>query len=402
MPQSWRWPSLPTLLAAVLPAVAPFAATATAQDEPPPIPADVDPVRSASGLVTSTLGSGGGGPSPTAGDAVTVRYIGWLTDGRVFDRTAELGSARLLVSDVIEGLQEALVAMSVGDVVKVTVPPALAYGERGAPPAIPPDATLVYRIELLAIEAPPEFVVPGDDGVTRTPGGVTWRFVQRGDGKPCQPEQTFSLRYAVFDRDGRLLDGTFLHGGRIDGRADDMTLPFLTVLPLEMRVGDEIVARVPREAGFGDRPTPDDWGVIPDGETVWRLWLDGVYSPQPVPDFVALDPNRAMETESGVRFEVLRRGDGERPRRGEVVRCHYAGWLTDGTLFDTSYARGMPLEAAVGEMIPGFNVILSKMRPGAIWRVFLPAAMGYGEDGRPPKIPGGADLIYRIELLRDS
>lgn len=114
-------------------------------------------------MSTSTTPSGliieevvvGAGAEATAGQEVTVHYTGWLTDGQKFDSSKDrddpfvfpLGEGR-----VIKGWDEGVQGMKVGGTRKLTIPPALGYGARGAGSVIPPNATLVFEVELLATE----------------------------------------------------------------------------------------------------------------------------------------------------------------------------------------------------------------------------------------------------------
>jgi FKBP-type peptidyl-prolyl cis-trans isomerase len=114
----------------------------------------------ASGAQYEVLASGTG-KTPTATDTVSVNYKGTLIDGRVFDASANHGGpATFPLNGVIKGWTEVLQLMKEGDKWKVTLPPELAYGAQGAPPTIPPNAILIFEIELLKV-LPPGGAQPG-------------------------------------------------------------------------------------------------------------------------------------------------------------------------------------------------------------------------------------------------
>ncbi len=96
----------------------------------------------------------GTGASPKRGDTVTVHYSGWLTDGTKFDSSVDRDEPFAFVlgtGQVIQGWDQGVATMCVGDKARLTIPPELAYGEDGYPGAIPPKATLIFEVELLSI-----------------------------------------------------------------------------------------------------------------------------------------------------------------------------------------------------------------------------------------------------------
>jgi FKBP-type peptidyl-prolyl cis-trans isomerase len=96
----------------------------------------------------------GHGASPKKGDTVTVHYTGWLTDGAKFDSSVDRDDPFAFVlgcGQVIQGWDQGVASMKVGDKARLTIPPELAYGAGGYPGAIPPNATLIFEVELLSI-----------------------------------------------------------------------------------------------------------------------------------------------------------------------------------------------------------------------------------------------------------
>jgi FKBP-type peptidyl-prolyl cis-trans isomerase FkpA len=98
----------------------------------------------------------GTGAMPKAGDRVSVHYTGWLTDGSKFDSSVDRGQPFVFVlgrGQVIGGWDQGVATMKIGDKVRLTIPPELGYGARGAGGVIPPNATLIFEVELLGIGA---------------------------------------------------------------------------------------------------------------------------------------------------------------------------------------------------------------------------------------------------------
>ena len=96
----------------------------------------------------------GTGPTPKKGEMVSVHYTGWLTNGVKFDSSVDRGDPFEFVlgtGQVIAGWDQGVAAMKTGDKVRLTIPPELAYGASGYPGAIPPNATLIFEVELLSI-----------------------------------------------------------------------------------------------------------------------------------------------------------------------------------------------------------------------------------------------------------
>jgi len=104
-------------------------------------------------------------------------------------------------------------------------------------------------------------------------------------------------------------------------------------------------------------------------------------------------------TESGLQYEVLATGEGEKPTAQSTVRTHYHGTFINGEVFDSSYDRGQPAEFPVGGVIAGWTEALQMMTEGSKWRLYIPYNLAYGERGSQGAIPPYATLVFDVELL---
>ncbi len=102
---------------------------------------------------------------------------------------------------------------------------------------------------------------------------------------------------------------------------------------------------------------------------------------------------------SGLQYQVLREGNGKKPKATDSVKCHYEGFLIDGTVFDSSVQRGEPAVFGLQQVIAGWTEGLQLMQEGAKYRFFIPYRLAYGEGGAGQMIPPFATLIFDVELL---
>jgi FKBP-type peptidyl-prolyl cis-trans isomerase FklB len=105
-------------------------------------------------------------------------------------------------------------------------------------------------------------------------------------------------------------------------------------------------------------------------------------------------------TASGLQYEVLTEGTGSKPTAvTDNVTVNYKGALLDGTEFDNSYKRGQPATFSLNQVIPGWTEGLQLMSTGSKYRFWIPYNLAYGINGRGPSIPGGALLVFEVELM---
>jgi FKBP-type peptidyl-prolyl cis-trans isomerase FkpA len=107
----------------------------------------------------------------------------------------------------------------------------------------------------------------------------------------------------------------------------------------------------------------------------------------------------AQKTASGLIYTEIKAGTGAQPNATNIVKVHYVGTLIDGKEFDSSVKRGQPAEFPLGQVIPCWREGVSMMKVGGKAKLVCPSEIAYGDRGRPPIIPGGATLVFDVELL---
>ena len=106
-----------------------------------------------------------------------------------------------------------------------------------------------------------------------------------------------------------------------------------------------------------------------------------------------------VTTASGLQYQVLKEGNGKKPSAKDTVKCHYEGFLIDGTVFDSSVQRGEPATFPLQQVIAGWTEGLQLMQEGAKYRFYIPYRLAYGEGGAGAQIPPFAALIFDVELI---
>lgn len=105
------------------------------------------------------------------------------------------------------------------------------------------------------------------------------------------------------------------------------------------------------------------------------------------------------KTASGLAYKIIKEGTGKTPKPEDNVEVHYHGTLIDGTVFDSSKDRGTKVTFPLNRVIKGWTEGLQLIKEGGSVKLVIPAALAYGDAGAPPKIPGGATLVFDVELF---
>lgn len=111
------------------------------------------------------------------------------------------------------------------------------------------------------------------------------------------------------------------------------------------------------------------------------------------------DKPGVKELPEGIQYEVLKEGNGPQPLLTDKIKAHYRGALLDGKEFDSSFKRNQPFSAPLRSLIQGWQIAIPLMKTGSHWRLWIPSDLAYGDRGAGSDIPGGATLLFEVELL---
>ena len=309
------------------------------------------------------------------------------------------------MGQVIAGWDKGLIGMKVGEVRKLTVPFQMAYGENSLD-GIPPYSDLYFEVELVHAEKAME-----PDKFPASVDKLKWKDAAKGlkiydekvgTGKPATAGAVLKTHYT-----GWLLNG------RKFGSSKDLGKPLSVVMGagkmikgweqgLEgMREGGVRWFRVATSMGYGETA----YAMIPSNSTLlFRVELVSSEIDEELaatmdffPDTTALTFENGSE---GLRYAIIKPGEGEPARSGSAVKVHYTGWLVNGYKFDSSRDRGQPFAFPLGggRVIRGWELGVQGMLPGEKRILIVPPGLGYGSRAAGP-IPGGSTLIFAVEYL---
>ncbi|MCG2618056.1 FKBP-type peptidyl-prolyl cis-trans isomerase [Terrimonas sp. NA20] len=106
-----------------------------------------------------------------------------------------------------------------------------------------------------------------------------------------------------------------------------------------------------------------------------------------------------VELPEGIQYEILKDGTGKQPSIKDNIKAHYKGALLDGKEFDSSFKRNQPFSAPLTALIKGWQIAIPLMKEGSHWRLWIPSHLAYGDRGAGSDIPGGATLMFEVELI---
>jgi peptidylprolyl isomerase len=230
-------------------------------------------------------------------------------------------------------------------------------------------------------------------------GGLKYIDIKEGVGEPVQEGDRVELHYKGWLKEAQKpFENTYE-----SGRSIPLTLggdEFLRGVHMGvegMKPGGTRRLFIPSPLGYGPRGAGRE--VPPDTNLVMDVELIKVISRvERAPDF---DNSKATKTTTGLKYIDLKEGTGPAVKDGDTVKVHYTGWLAkNGKLFDSSLPRGVPFKVKVGTraVIKGWDEGLVGLKAGSKRRLYIPAQLGYGSEGRDA-IPPNADLLFDVEVV---
>ncbi|MCO5564326.1 hypothetical protein L7F22_017986 [Adiantum nelumboides] len=342
------------------------------------------------GLKKKLVKAGVGYFKPETGDEVSVHYIGTLEDGKEFDSSRDRGKPfvfKLGQDEVILGWDQGISTMRKGERAILTIPPVLAYGSAGSRPFVPPDATLVFDVELLSWASVRD--------VCRD-GGILKRIVKEGMGwaTPKDADEVI-VKYEARLDDGTIVAKTSDLGTQFYVR-DGHFCPAISKAIKTMKRGEVVSLSVKPQYAFGEKGS------------------SGSYQHSKVPPYSNLTINLELLTWKSVEIlvdnenvvkKILKAGEGyEKPNEGSVVSVKFVAKLVDGTIFENKGLTGEPFQFTVDadQVVLGLDVAVTKMKKGEIASITITPEYGFGavETKRDlAVVPPNSTLVYEVELV---
>lgn len=343
------------------------------------------------GLKKKLVKEGDGWDTPENGDEVQVHYTGTLLDGTKFDSSRDRGEPfkfTLGQGQVIKGWDQGIKTMKKGENAVFTIPPALAYGESGSPPTIPPNATLQFDVELLSWVSVKDICKDG---------GIFKKILTEGEKweNPKDLDEVF-VKY-----EAKLEDGTVV--SKSDGLEFTVEqgyfCPALSKAVKTMKKGEKVLLTVKPQYGFGDagKPASGDEGAVPPNATL-----------NIVLELVSWKTVSHVTDDKKVVKKILKEGEGyERPNEGAVVKLKLIGKLRDGTLFvkkghSDNEEDLFEFKTDEEQVIEGLDRAVLNMKKGEVALLTVDPEYAFGSSGSQQElatVPPNSTVYYEVELV---
>lgn len=229
------------------------------------------------------------------------------------------------------------------------------------------------------------------------PDGLIVEDVVIGEGDLAAPTDILSVNYTGFLEDGTVFDSSEGRGPFTFELGAGQVIPGWDRGIEGMRVGGKRNLTIPPDLAYGERGAGN---VIPPNATLgFEVELMGVFR---IPDGIwEYNESDVVTTPSGLQYVIIEEGTGELVEVNDRAFVHYDGFLTDGTMFDSSAMRAQPLSiiVGVGMVIRGWDEGLQGMRVGERRVLIIPAELGYGDRARGDLIPANSTLVFNVNVV---
>ncbi|KAJ0510860.1 putative peptidylprolyl isomerase [Helianthus annuus] len=341
------------------------------------------------GLMKKVVKEGDGYEGPINGDEVEVHYVGSLLDGTRFDSSYDREMPfkfKLGLGHVIQGWDDGIKTMKKGEKALFTIPPALAYGESGSPPTIPPNATLQFEIELISWTKVKDICKDGGILKTILSEGENWQTPKDSD--------EVLVKY-----EARLDDGTLVSKSEeVEFIVKDGCFcPALSKAVKTMKKGEKTLLAVKPQYAFGEKgrePAGGNECVVPPN-TALQITLE----------LVSWKTVSEVTTDNKVLKKILKEGEGyDRPNDGAVVQVKLIGKLQDGTMFFKKGYDEVPFEFKIDEeqVIDGLDRGVKTMKKGEVSLLTIHPEYAFGSTESHQEfatVPANSTVYYDVELI---
>ncbi|CAM6096235.1 unnamed protein product [Calypogeia fissa] len=342
------------------------------------------------GLKKLVVTSGSGWETPDTGDEVKVHYTGTLLDGTEFDssRGREPFTFTLGQGQVIKGWDKGIGTMKKGENAVFTIAPEFAYGEAGAPPSIPANATLKFDVELISWASVKDICKDG---------GIFKKVLKEGEKWETPKEfDEVTVKY-----EARLTDGTVVSKSEEGVEfvlRDGHYCPAISKAVKTMKKNEKVLLSVKPQYGFGSNgrlESGSDAAVPPNANLDIEVGLESWKTVEEVTD------------DKGVMKKILKAGEGyEKPNDGSVVKVRYTAKLQDGTVFEKkeyeSEEEFFEFVTDEEEVIPGLDKVISTMKKGELALITISPQYAFGDVETKRElavVPPNSTVIYELELV---
>ena len=378
------------------------AARARGEQVTPPVDLKTPPAdatKTASGLIYKKLVSKEAGTPIKRNDTVQINYTGWRQSSgeTFFTNRARDQPMPLNLTQAAPGFVEAMQLLHKGEKAILWIPPEIGYK---APPSDGKPETLVYEVEV--VDVVPSAPIPDDVAnppatASALPSGIKYVVIRPGTGTDkARFFDTVTYNYTAWASDGRLVDTTEVRKRAVTSpvyKQPKLLGEVLTSMTAGQRVRFWVEAAKMVQAG---KPV----GGVTEGLLCYELEVlqiaKGAHEPPPAPPDVAKPPEGTKKTAKGVYYRLLKgSGKDQHPTPDDAVKVNYAGWTTDGRMFDSSYIKGDPIQFNLNGTIPGWIDGIPLMALSDRMRFWIPEDMAYrGSAGKPAGM-----LVFDVELV---